>query len=247
MSIVHESTAPLIVTLPAGPIPPRQAGAIFFEDQVCVPASALTLAGFRRWANSPAYPERGRISYIRGNIEVDMNADELRDHNPLKVELVTRLHTLVKEEDLGVVLLDGARVINEAGDFSNEPDLVFAKWETIVAGRVRYVESEDESGRCVELEGTPDLVIEVVSKHSVRKDVRELPQAYYEGGIPEYWLIIPQEQGVEFRLMIRGEKKYEPVMPDADGYVYSKVFNRSFLILRTVNRIGKFSYRILDR
>jgi len=211
---------------------------------VHIPPAAFTLHGFRQWANSPDYPERGRISYIQGEIEVDMNADELRDHNPIKVALVSALQNIIDAEDLGVVLLDGARLVNEEGDIGNEPDLVFAKWETIEAGLVKYVESEDGSGRCTELDGTPDLVVEVVSKHSVHKDTRLLPVAYFEGGIPEYWLIAPADDGVNFQLLTRGEEEYEPVVPGADGYTYSPVFERSFKLTRELNRIGKYRYRL---
>src|SRR5436190_6153053 len=122
---------------------------------VHIPPAAFTLGGFREWANSPDYPERGRISYIQGEIAVDMNADELRDHNPIKVALVSALQNIIDAEDLGVVLLDGARLVNEEGDLGSEPDLVFARWESIEAGLVKYVESDDGSGRYTELDGTP--------------------------------------------------------------------------------------------
>lgn len=176
-----------------------------------------------------------------------MNADELRDHNPIKVALVAALQNIIDAEDLGVVLVDGARLINEDGDIGNEPDLVFAKWESIEAGLVSYVESEDGSGRCTELKGTPDLAVEVVSKYSVRKDTRVLPKAYFEGGIPEYWLIAPTDDGVDFKLLVRGDEEYQKASASADGYVYSPVFERSFKLTRELNRIGKYRYRLCSR
>lgn len=214
---------------------------------VHIPPTAFSLAGFRRWANSPDFPTRGRISYIQGEIEVDMNADELRDHNPLKVALVTALQNIIDAEDLGVVLVDGARLINDDADIGNEPDLVFARWGTIETGKVKYVESDDGSGRCVELEGRPDLVVEVVSKYSIHKDKVQLPQAYFDGGISEYWLITPDEDGVDFQMLIRAEDQYEPVAADANGYMYSPAFGRSFCLTRENNRIGKYKYRLLSR
>ena len=47
-----------------------------FDAPVRVPAGALELAGFRRWTNSPSFPERGRISFLDGEMEIDMNAKE---------------------------------------------------------------------------------------------------------------------------------------------------------------------------
>ncbi len=223
MSIVHES-------------PP-----------IHIPASAFSFAGFRRWANSPDYPKHGRVCYIRGEIEVDMNADELRDHNPIKAAILVDLMILIRVEKLGKVLTDGVRLVNEEGVIISEPDLVFARHETIRAGKVRYVESDDDSGRVLEMEGTPDLVLEVVSKHSVRKDTVLLPLAYYEGGISEYWLIAPQDDGVDFRLLVRGEKAYVPVPADADGYRFSPSFQRSFFLQRMPDEYGRYDYQLLWR
>ena len=212
-----------------------------------IPAAAASFAGFRSWANSPDYPVRGRISYIQGEIEVDMNADELHDHNPIKAAILVDLMNLIRLEKLGKVLADGVRLVNEQGEVISEPDLVFARHETIRAGKVRYVESADESGSVVEMEGTPDLVLEVVSKHSVRKDTVLLPRSYYEGGIPEYWLVTPQDQSVDFRLLVRGEDEYVPTSADADGYRFSPSFQRSFFLLRTPDEYGRWDYQLLWR
>lgn len=246
LSVVQDSATRRAAPVPLALQAEQLQGAVFYQD-VRIPASAFTFAGFRRWTRSPDFPERGRISYIQGIIEVDMNADEIRDHNPLKNEFITRLTNIIDNEDLGFVLSDGVRLVNEAGDVSNEPDLVFATYEAVETGRCKYVESEDGSGRCVALDGTPDLVVEVVSKHSVRKDMFELPKAYFDAGIVEYWVIIPADDGVDFRLLTRGKNEFEAVPAGADGYVYSAILKRSFLMTRSVNRIGKYKYRLLYR
>lgn len=226
---------------------PAPAATIHFEDDLIIPASAFSFRGFRAWANSPEFPARGRICYIQGSIEVDMNADELRDHNPIKAAILADLLSLIRAEKLGKVLTDGVRLVNEQGDVISEPDLVFARHETIRAGTVRYVESGDESGRLVEMEGTPDMVLEVVSKYSVRKDTVLLPRAYFEGGIPEYWLITPNEEGVDFRLLVRGEIEFAAVVADADGYRFSPGFQRSFFLQRTPDEYGRYDYQLLWR
>ena len=40
-----------------------------------------------------------------------------------------------------------------------------------------------------EFEGTPDMVLEVVSATSVRKDTEILRDLYWRAGIQEYWLV----------------------------------------------------------
>ncbi|MCE9527065.1 MAG: Uma2 family endonuclease [Planctomycetales bacterium] len=223
------------------------AAIIHFEDELVIPATAFTFHGFRAWANSPEFPQRGRICFIQGSIEVDMNADELRHHNPVKSAVLTDLTNLIRAERLGKILAEGVRLVNEEGDVISEPDLVFASQESIKSGRVRYVASVDESDRLVEMEGTPDLVLEVVSKHSVQKDTVVLPKAYFEGGIPEYWLIEATEKMVDFQLLIRGEQEYVKSAKDSDGYLFSPILKRSFLLDRTLDELGHYDYQLLWR
>lgn len=226
---------------------PALAATIHFEGELIIPASAFTFDGFRAWANSPEFPRQGRICYIQGNIEVDMNADELRHHNPVKSAILADLTYLIRAEKLGKVLADGVRLVNENGDVISEPDLVFASQASIKSGKVRYVASEDESDRLIEMEGTPDLVMEVVSKHSVRKDTVELPKAYFDGGIPEYWLIEATEKTVDFQLLVRGDQVYQRSARDSDGYTWSPMLKRFFFLNRTRDELGHYDYQLLWR
>src|SRR5262245_43851825 len=59
-------------------------GAIMFQGWLRVPASALTLAGFRRWAHSRHFPRRGKASFISGEVHLDMSPEEIRSHNSVK-------------------------------------------------------------------------------------------------------------------------------------------------------------------
>jgi hypothetical protein len=47
-----------------------------------------SLGAFRAWASSDDFPERGRIDYINGRIEVDMSPEELYCHGAIKIELI---------------------------------------------------------------------------------------------------------------------------------------------------------------
>ena len=44
--------------------------------------------------------------------------------------------------------------------------------------------------------GAPDLVVEVVSKSSVRKDLHEKYRLYEQAGIKEYWLVHPLDRSL---------------------------------------------------
>ncbi len=45
--------------------------------------------------------------------------------------------------------------------------------------------------------GAPDWIIEIVSKGSARKDLKEKYALYQESGVTEYWLVFPYEQTIQ--------------------------------------------------
>lgn len=73
--------------------------------------------------------------------------------------------------------------------------------------------------------GSPDLVVEVVSKASVKKDLHEKYSLYERCGIKEYWLVLPAERSlILFTLddagvyqpskpLTRGDKITSPSLP----------------------------------
>ena len=214
------------------------------DTQVQIPSYVTDLNTFRRWAHSEEFPERGKISYISGEIWVDMNAEEIESHNKVKRDVGGGLWLFLENTDLGELLVDGALLVNEEADLATEPDLIFCSWESLRSGRVAYAEWVEGSERLVEVRGTPDIAIEVVSRYSLPKDLRKLPVAYFKAGIPEYWLIDVRGEEIRFTLQVRGESAYEPVQPDADGYSYSTVLKQAFRVTRERNPVGRFRYRL---
>jgi len=156
---------------------------------VRVPASALTHSGFRAWATSDDFPEKLRVSFINHEVVIDMSPEELDTHNKVKTKVVSTLDVLNAKLELGELFSDGTLVSNTAAVLSTEPDATFVTWASYEAGRVRLVPRKDRPGHYMELEGTPDWVLEVVSRWSVQKDTEWLRAAYHRAGIPEYWLI----------------------------------------------------------
>ncbi|MBV8555817.1 MAG: Uma2 family endonuclease, partial [Planctomycetaceae bacterium] len=107
------------------------------DPAIRIPARAATLAGFRAWALSDEFPERGRFSFINGELFVDMSPEELETHNKVKTEVVSAIANLNKELDLGEFYSDGTLVTNEVADLSTEPDGAFVTWRSFEEGRVR--------------------------------------------------------------------------------------------------------------
>src|SRR5690242_12679775 len=125
--------------------PPAQTGcAIVLEEHgLQIPASALTLGGFRAWAKSDDFPERGRISFIYPEVFVDMSPEELQTHGKVKLAITVGLSGLVRKHDLGEFYPDRTLVTNEAAGLSTEPDATFASWEALESGRVRLIPREE--------------------------------------------------------------------------------------------------------
>jgi Uma2 family endonuclease len=202
---------------------------LVIEEQIEIPMDLRSLAEFRRWATSDAFPERGRIDYLAGRIEVDMSPEDLFCHGTLKGEIFGTLHPLVKRQDLGYLFVDRARVSSVEADLSAEPDIVLVTHDALSTGRVRLIaKAGGEAGRYVELEGAPDLIVEIVSDASVVKDTKRLPEAYYRAGVAEFWLVDARKKSLVFRIHERGPANYQAVEPDSEGFQRSAVFGCGF-------------------
>jgi Uma2 family endonuclease len=215
---------------------------VIFEDQVEIPFVG-SLADFRAWALSDEFPQRGRIDYVDGRIEVDMSPEDLFTHNTLKMEIGRVLATIAKASGLGYVFGDRARVSSPEADLSVEPDVVFVSYESIQQQRVRWVpKASQEAGRYMEIEGPPDLVVEIVSDSSTTKDTRRLPPAYHQAGVRELWLIDARREQLLFQIHHHGPAGFDPAPADAEGFQISLVFHTRFRLLRRRNHLGQWMY-----
>jgi Uma2 family endonuclease len=221
---------------------------VLFEEQVEIPLNLRSLAAFRRWATSDDFPERGRIDYVAGRIEVDMSPEDFFCHGTLKTEIVAVLHRRVKEDHLGHLVTDSTRVSSVEADLSAEPDVVFVSHATLDAGRARLIpKAGSEPRRFVELEGAPDLIVEIVNDHSVQKDTQRLPEAYFQAGVSEFWLADARGESLVFRIHARGESSFEPVEPDPEGFQPSAVLARSYRLEGRRDTQGNWAFDLVEK
>jgi Uma2 family endonuclease len=221
---------------------------LVLEEQVEIPMDLRWLADFRRWATSDAFPDRGRIDFLGGRIEVDMTPEELFCHGTLKTEIVGNLYRLVAGGKLGHLLVDSTRISSIDANLSAEPDIVFISHEAIADGRVRLVpKAGREPGRYVEVEGGPDLLVEVVSDSSVEKDTRRLPAAYFKAGVREFWLADARRDPLRFCIHHRGPRGFKAVVADARGFQRSRVFGCAFRLDGRRDAQGIWSFDLRKR
>ena len=154
----------------------------------------------------------------------------------------------LRRDDVGELYTDRARVTCPEADLSVEPDVVFVSNDAFDSGRVRLVpKSSLAADRYVELEGPPDLIVEIISDSSVRKDTARLPNAYWQAGVREYWLVDARTDDLLFRIHHRGETEYEPAPVGDDRYQYSAVLDCWYRLQRDRNRHGRLQYTLLER
>jgi Uma2 family endonuclease len=222
----------------------RRRAAIVIEENICIPGWVVDHESFRRWARSADFPDRGRFSFLDGEIWVDLSMEELCSHNQVKGEYAVVLGSLVKAQQTGLFIHDRMLLSNAMAGLSSEPDGAFASWETLRTRKIQLVEGV--TGGYVELEGTPDMVLEIVSDSSVRKDTVILFRGYWRAGIREFWL-------VDVR---RGTRRFDIFRHQTHGYVAAKkhrgwlksaVFGKSFQLTEQTNPLGYPQYTLAVR
>lgn len=214
-------------------------------DGVTVPTGIPGLRVFRRWVHSPRFPEKGRIDWLAGQVEVDMSPEDLTTHGTPKVAIARDLSNRIEGSDRGAVFSDSTRLTAKNADLSSEPDVVVVLFESLRAGRVRLVPRAGRpAGRYAEIEGAADLVVECVSDSSTLKDTEKLPRLYHRAGVREYWLVDARGARVAFTLFRRAARKYAVVRPDAGGFRKSAVLGVAVRLVRLPAREGVVRYRL---
>jgi Uma2 family endonuclease len=207
-----------------------------------IPSIAKTLSGFRQWALSKDFPDRGRFTFVGEELIIEMSPEYLELHNFLKTEITNVVYRYVQERDLGRVFGDRALFSNDAAGLSTEPDASFAAYSSLTSGRCRIIRGA-RSGVSDELVGSLDWVLEIVSSSSRRKDTKVLFDAYYHAGVTEYWLVDALGDELKFNILVPGDSGYTKVKP-RKGWFASPTFGCSFRLTREKAKDGLWSYKL---
>jgi Uma2 family endonuclease len=166
---------------------------------------------------------------------VDLTTEEFLTHNQVKAAFDYAIMSVVNPASLGRYVPDRMLLTNAAANLNTEPDGLFCTWDTLRTGRVRLVEREGQG--VMELESSPDQVLEIVSKTSIRKDTVLLCDLYFKAGIAEYWLVDVRDGALSFDILQRTPEGYVPVLA-ADGWIVSKVFGKKFQSQKQTDPLG---------
>jgi Uma2 family endonuclease len=158
----------------------------------------------KRWTYSEfaRLPESGSTRYEIIDDELVVTPSPGTRHQRILAELLTRIHGFAKAHDLGQVFPGPLDVLFAEGDCL-EPDILFVRKD--------HLDLLSDRG----VEGTPDLVIEVVSPSTAHRDRSVKLDRYRLYGVPEYWVVDPDEHTVEVWKLAEGAT--EAVVHGAGG------------------------------
>ena len=124
-----------------------------------------------------ATPEDERYELIDGVLI--MVASPNREHQSIQFRLGLRVGTEVEEKDLGWV-------------FNPPFDVVFTTHEVVQPDLVFVSKEREHIITDANIQGAPDLAVEILSPSSVRRDWQDKFRMYERHGVKEYWLISPE-------------------------------------------------------
>ena len=226
----------------ASPEPRRPA--VFIQESVLIPDWIVDHETFRTWATSADCPEKSRVSFIGNMIWVDSSMEDFFSHNQVKTECTGVLGPLSKTDQLGYFGSDGNLWTNREAGISTILDSLFFTYASLKSGRMKLIAGARRG--YVEVEGTPDMILEIVSDTSEQKDTTILKAKCEKAGVSEYWLVDARGFQVRFEIWRLHEAAYT-CTPTADGWQVSSVFRRSFQLRRENDSLGNPRWNLMVR
>ena len=142
-------------------------------------------------------------------------------HQDVMMEIALIMRVFARKEGRGKVLPSPIDVV--LGDrYVLQPDIVFI--------------SKDRLGIIGEkaIMGPPDLVVEIISPATVRRDTVVKKEIYEKFGVKEYWIVYPEERAIEV-WVLSDKGKYElSGVAEGEGKVKSKVLEGLEIDLKEV-------------
>lgn len=149
-------------------------------------------------------PDDGKIHEIIDGEHYMTPAPETY-HQTISRRMQFQLYEQIEEHDLGVVFDAPTDVQLSQIDIVQPDILVILKEHASRVSPSRII-------------GPPDLVIEILSPTSRKKDVDLKLDLYQKAGCPEYWIVDPQEQTVARYVLAQHRLQHTDVHHDSIAY-----------------------------
>lgn len=113
-------------------------------------------------------------------------------HQTCQSNLIYRMYAFVREQDLGSVYPARTDVALSKYDVV-QPDILFISKDR------RHIISE------LNIKGAPDLVVEIITSETARRDWQEKRELYASHGVKEYWVADPANKVIWVMLTKNGK------------------------------------------
>lgn len=158
------------------------------------------------------------------NGEEVMGPSPFGKHQRIVFNLASIMRQYVVENDLGEVFLSPLDVIFEDSTNRLQPDIIFIR-------KANMAIFQDW------IRGVPDMVCEVVSPGTYRKDTAVKREIYERYRVAEYWIVIPEL--LTFEILTLEDNKYiTHSVAELEGVVESKVIDGLKVNIRDIFSIN---------
>lgn len=145
--------------------------------------AALALSGTFRYRDYRKWPE-GEHRELIGGIAYGMSPAPRLDHQRVVLDLGSRMREFLRDKacvayvsPIDVLLPEQGQDDDETGNVVQPDIVVVCDPDKLANGRY--------------IRGAPDLVVEILSPSTMKKDVSEKFELYERSGVREYWIIEP--------------------------------------------------------
>ena len=147
-------------------------------------------------------PENKRYEIIDGELFMVPSPNEA--HQRILLTLTTILLNYVKKNKLGYIYCAPFDVLFSEEDIV-QPDIIF------VSNENRKIITKDN------IQGTPDLLIEILSPGTSKRDLGIKKKLYAKKGVREYWIVDPVQETIEVLNLKEGEFRGKSYNKDVVG------------------------------
>ena len=151
-----------------------------------------------------------RVELIKGWI-YKMTPAPRRKHQAVVSNLSYWIYDFIKDNECRIYTAPfDVRLIKNVGQTDKEIDTVVQPDISVICDRGKL----DEKG-CF---GAPDLIIEILSPSTTKKDYNEKYLLYEENNVKEYWLANPDAKSIEVFVLNKGKYYSKGVYSEYGGF-----------------------------
>lgn len=191
--------------------------------------SQLDLTKTYSYADYVTWKLNERVELLKGLI-IKMSPAPSSQHQSISMNLAGIIFQHLKGKNCKVFSAPfDVRLINKRKSTTDKEITTVVQPDLCIICDLKKV---DERG-CL---GSPDLIIEIVSKGNTKKELENKFDLYQENGVKEYWVVQPGDETVVVFDLIRGKYQYRKIYSN-DGVVPVKVIKGLEIDLKEVFEI----------